>query len=152
MKVWLTIILMVAVVLVVVSWPTKLQEEQVEGLRIVSLSPAITEILFELGLGGQIVGVAEYSDYPPAAAQIPRVGGYGEPNIELILRSRPGLVITQRISPEKIEQLKKQIGPTCPVLVLKLDMLAEIIESMQKIAEATNTGKRGHDLASKWQK
>ena len=152
MRVWLTIILMVAVVLVVVSWPGKLQENRVQGLRIVSLSPAITEILFELGLGEQLVGVSEYSDYPPEAELIPRVGGYGEPNIELILRSRPELVITQRISPENIRQLQNQIGPVCRVLVLKLDTLEEIIESMQVIAEATNTSKRGQELAERWQK
>lgn len=152
MRVWLTIILMVAVVLVVVSWPGKLQEDRVQGLRIVSLSPAITEILFELGLGEQLVGVSEYSDYPPEAELIPRMGGYGEPNIELILRSRPELVITQRISPENIRQLQNQIGPVCRVLVLKLDTLEEIIESMQVIAEATNTSKRGQELAERWQK
>ena len=152
MRVWLTIILMVAVVLVVVSWPGKLQEDRVQGLRIVSLSPAITEILFELGLGKQLVGVSEYSDYPPEAELIPRMGGYGEPNIELILRSRPELVITQRISPENIRQLQNQIGPVCRVLVLKLDTLEEIIESMQVIAEATNTSKRGQELAERWQK
>jgi len=143
---------MVAVVLVVVSWPGKLQEDRVQGLRIVSLSPAITEILFELGLGKQLVGVSEYSDYPPEAELIPRMGGYGEPNIELILRSRPELVITQRISPENIRQLQNQIGPVCRVLVLKLDTLEEIIESMQVIAEATNTSKRGQELAERWQK
>ncbi|NIA06327.1 MAG: ABC transporter substrate-binding protein [Actinobacteria bacterium] len=143
---------MIAVVLVVLSWPNRLQENPVEGLRIISLSPAITEILFELGLGEQIVGVSEYSDYPLEAEQIPRVGGYGEPNIELILRSRPGLVITQQISPEKIRQLQNKIGPVCPVLVLKLDTLTEIVESVQEIAKATNTSKRGHELADRWNK
>ncbi len=152
MRLWLTVILMIAVVLVVLSWPNTSQMDQVEGLRIISLSPAITEMLFELGLGGQIVGVSEYSDYPPEAEQIPRVGGYGEPNIELILRSRPELVITQRISPAKIRQLQNKIGGISRVLVLKLDTLAEIIESMQAIAEATNTSKRGGELADRWKK
>lgn len=151
MRVWLTIILMVAVVLVVLSWPNRSQMDQVEGLRIVSLSPAITEILFELGLGEQIVGVSKYSDYPAEARQIPRVGGYGKPNIELILQAEPGLVITQRISPEEIERLKHKISPACRVLVLKLDTLTEIIEGLQKIAQATGTSKRGQDLAGRWQ-
>ena len=152
MRLWLTVILMVAVVLVVLSWPNKVQEDQVEGLRIVSLSPAITEILFELGLGEQIVGVSKYSDYPAEARQIPRVGGYGEPNIELILRAEPGLVISQRISPEKIKLLRNKITAVCPLLVLKLDTLAEIIEGLQKIAQATGTSERGQDLARRWQR
>ena len=152
MRLWLTIILVIAVVLVVLSWPNTSQMDQVEGQRIVSLSPAITEILFELGLGEQIVGAAEYSDYPAAAEQIARVGGYGEPNIELILRSRPGLVITQRIGPERIKLLQNKIGPVCPVLVRKLDTLAEIRESVRAIAQATGTEKRGEKLAGRWQK
>ena len=137
--------------LVVLSWPNRSQMDHVEGLRIVSLSPAITEILFELGLGEKIVGVSKHSDYPAEAKQIPRVGGYGEPNIELILLAEPRLVISQRISPEKIELLKNKITPVCPVLVLKLDTLAEIIGAVQVIGEATGTTELGQELAGRWQ-
>ena len=152
MRLWLIIILIIAAVLIILSWPSAPRTSQVEGLRIVSLSPAITEILFELGLGRQIVGAAEYSDYPPEAKQIPRVGAYGEPNIELILRVRPGLVISQRISPEKMKLLQNKISPVCLVLLLKIDTLAEIVESVQKIAQATGTLERGQELVSGWQK
>ncbi|MBM3499451.1 MAG: hypothetical protein FJX74_12365, partial [Armatimonadetes bacterium] len=44
--------------------------------RIVSLSPAITEMLSALGAGGRLVGVTEYCDYPPEAKQLPTVGAY----------------------------------------------------------------------------
>ncbi|MBC8236204.1 ABC transporter substrate-binding protein, partial [bacterium] len=75
------------------SFYRRQQSPEVTGLRIVSLSPAITEILFELGVGGQIVGVSEHSDYPPEAKKIPWVGRYDEPNIELILQAKAALVV-----------------------------------------------------------
>ncbi len=44
--------------------------------RIVSLAPHLTETLFAAGAGERIVGTVEYSEYPPAASRITRVGGY----------------------------------------------------------------------------
>jgi iron complex transport system substrate-binding protein len=61
--------------------------------RIVSLAPNITEIMFELGLGEKIVGTSEFSNYPPAAKQIPRVGALMNPNFEAIVALKPDLVI-----------------------------------------------------------
>ena len=43
-------------------------------MRIVSLAPSNTEIAFALGLGPQVVGVDDHSDYPPEVARLPRVG------------------------------------------------------------------------------
>ncbi len=61
--------------------------------RIVSLAPSVTEILFALGLGERIVGVTEFSTYPPEAAERPRVGSFVRLNAERILELEPDLVI-----------------------------------------------------------
>ena len=61
--------------------------------RIVSLSPNLTEVLFHLGVGDRIVGVDEYSVYPPAAQDIPRVNNHAAANFELILALKPDLVV-----------------------------------------------------------
>ena len=61
--------------------------------RIVSLSPNLTEVLFHLGVGDKIVGVDEYSVYPPAAQDIPRVNNHAAANFELILALKPDLVV-----------------------------------------------------------
>jgi iron complex transport system substrate-binding protein len=63
--------------------------------RIVSLSPAVTEILFALGAGSQVAGVTEYCDYPPQAAALPKVGGFSGATVstERIAVLRPDLVI-----------------------------------------------------------
>ena len=62
--------------------------------RIVSLAPNITEILFAIGLGDEIAGVTLDSDYPPDAAEKPKVGTFWQPDIEAVVAARPDLVIT----------------------------------------------------------
>src|SRR3990172_1277855 len=64
-----------------------------EARRIVSLTPAITETLFALGLGDRVVGVTRFCDYPPEVARLPKVGGYADPDVEAVLALTPDLVL-----------------------------------------------------------
>ncbi len=59
---------------------------------VVSLTAANTEILYALGAGELLVGVDEYSDYPAEAAELPRMGDYAGPNMELIAAAAPDVV------------------------------------------------------------
>ena len=61
--------------------------------RIVTLIPHTTELMFEVGAGAQVVGASEYSDYPEAAQDIPRVGDVYSLNLEKILSLQPDLVV-----------------------------------------------------------
>lgn len=61
--------------------------------RIISLAPHITEMLYSAGAGQQLVGVVSHSDYPPAARQLPVIGGYNGLNIEKILDLKPDIII-----------------------------------------------------------
>jgi len=61
--------------------------------RIVSLAPHITELLFAAGAGDRVVGTVDYSDYPPAAKALPRVGGHSRLDLEAIVALKPDLVI-----------------------------------------------------------
>ena len=61
--------------------------------RIVSLAPHLTETLFAAGAGERIVGSVEYSDYPPAASRIARVGGYSRIDLERVTALQPDLII-----------------------------------------------------------
>lgn len=63
-----------------------------EAHRIVSLAPSSTEILFALGVGDRVVGVDQYSDWPPEAAKVPRVGSDLNPSVERILALAPDVV------------------------------------------------------------
>lgn len=63
--------------------------------RVVALAPNLTEIVFALGAGGSLVGVSDYSDHPPEAKKIPRVGGL-EISAERVVSLRPDLVLATR--------------------------------------------------------
>lgn len=78
------------------------------AMRIVSLAPSNTEILFAIGAGSQVVGRDSFSDYPQEVSEITDVGGgFGEFNTEAILALKPDLVLAADIiPPEKIQALE----------------------------------------------
>ena len=61
--------------------------------RIISLSPAATELIYAAGLGDKLIAVSEYSDYPPEAKQLERVSSYNSVNIERIIALQPDLIV-----------------------------------------------------------
>ncbi len=61
--------------------------------RIVSLAPHVTEQLFAVGAGAQVVGVVAFSNYPEVAKKLPSVGGYGNVDLEALLQLNPDLVV-----------------------------------------------------------
>jgi iron complex transport system substrate-binding protein len=63
------------------------------AIRVVSLVPNVTEMLFAVGAGSQIVGVSSYDDFPPEAKSLPRVGALLDPDVERVLSLRPDLVV-----------------------------------------------------------
>ena len=62
--------------------------------RIISLVPALTEMLFAIGAGPQVIAVSSYDDFPPDTKRLPRVGALLDPDVERILALRPDLVLT----------------------------------------------------------
>ncbi len=88
------------------------------GLRIVSLSPGMTEVLFAIGGQDMLVGVTTYCDYPAACQALPRVGDFSHPSLERIIGLQPGLVIVNlpeqnRIKTE-LEQFKVPVFVSAP--------------------------------------
>jgi len=78
--------------------------------RIISLAPHATELLFSAGAGAKLVGAVEWSDYPEAAARIPRVGDTYSLDLERIVALDPDLVVAWlsgngRATIERLEQL-----------------------------------------------
>ncbi|MGD9419747.1 MAG: ABC transporter substrate-binding protein [Verrucomicrobiota bacterium JB025] len=61
--------------------------------RIVSMAPSITECVFAAGGGERLVGVTSFCNYPPEAAELPRIGGYSDANFERIYGMQPDLAI-----------------------------------------------------------
>ena len=73
--------------------PGTMQTRAAEPRRIVSLVPALTEMLFALGAGPQVVAVSSYDEFPPEVKSLPRVGALLDPDMERILALRPDLVV-----------------------------------------------------------
>jgi len=78
-----------------------------DNLRVVSLAPNVTEILYALGLSNEVVGVSRYSNYPPEVTEKPFVGGTYDPNWEMIVSLQPDLVIGLDSQKEIAAQLKQ---------------------------------------------
>ncbi|MBI3492160.1 MAG: ABC transporter substrate-binding protein [Acidobacteria bacterium] len=75
--------------------------------RIVSLIPAVTEMIFAMGEGARLVGVSSYDRYPPQVEKIARVGGLLDPNVERLLALRPDLVVVYNTQQELKQRLDR---------------------------------------------
>lgn len=102
--------------------------------RIVSLAPNITESLYALGLGERIVGVTSYCNWPPEAASKARIGGFGQVDLESVLRLQPDLVILHHDQVENARVLK-DLG--LEILLFRFRKIDELLESIAKIGQAT---------------
>lgn len=89
----------------IIDGDTKVQT--VPSQRIVSLVPALTEILFSIGAGHQVIAVSSFDDYPQEALSLPRVGALLDPDTERILSLRPDLVLIYRSQDKLKNQLQR---------------------------------------------
>lgn len=75
--------------------------------RIVSLVPALTEMLYAIGAGPQVVAVSSYDAYPPDVTALPRVGALLDPDTERIISLKPDLVVTYGSQVDLQAQMKR---------------------------------------------
>ncbi|MEQ1899073.1 MAG: ABC transporter substrate-binding protein [Vicinamibacterales bacterium] len=114
--------------------PTAAARAQVTRPTIVSLVPALTEMLFAIGAGPQVIGVSSYDDHPPEVAGLPRMGALLDPNTERILAAQPGLVLTYGSQQDLQMQLRRAgIG----VFDYRHAGLAGIFRVMRELGKAT---------------
>lgn len=106
------------------------------GQRIVSLAPSVTETLFAIHAGPEVVGVSEYCDYPPAALKLPRVGSFLTPSVEAIVGLRPSLIVGLETSANERE-IRALESMGYPVLLINDDSLRGIEDGIEKIGERT---------------
>lgn len=142
-------IFIVSVVLIVLLFLCDHSTSSDKKLRIVSLAPSTTEILFALGLDNEIVGVSQFCNYPKAAQSKERVGTFSEPNIEKILFLRPDIIfctgLEQVVIIEKLKQLNLNICVSDP------SDTNELFDSIEEIGELTNKKKAAGILIRKMQ-
>ena len=106
--------------------------------RIVSLAPAITETLFAAGAGGRVVGTVEYSDYPPAAQRITRIGSYTNLDLEMILALKPDLVIGWQTG-NAAEHLDAVRRMGIALFLSEPDRIGDVADDLEKFGELAGT-------------
>ena len=106
----------------------------VAAVRLISTSPAITEFVFELGLGKNLVGVSHYCNYPNAALKITKIGTALHLDYEAVLKLRPDWVFVQTTQDQKT--LKSLEKLNLKFMKLNFDSLDNILESSQKMGAA----------------
>ncbi|NDP48991.1 MAG: cobalamin-binding protein, partial [Sulfuriferula multivorans] len=117
--------------------------------RIISLTPHLTELLFAVGAGSQVVGVDSASDFPPDAKTLPRVGDYSRINFERVLALKPDLVVVWvgGNRPADIHGLKKM---GVPVLQTQATKLADVARLLRLIGQASGHAGLGNAAAQKF--
>ncbi|NMA21567.1 MAG: ABC transporter substrate-binding protein [Lentisphaerae bacterium] len=106
-----------------------------DSQRIISFAPAITEILFALGLGDRVVAVSNFCQYPPEVQSLPKAGGLLDPNLEAIVRLEPDCVIVYGNHTSVLELLERL---NIPALVPCGDNLPEIMQTILLLGKTFN--------------
>jgi ABC-type Fe3+-hydroxamate transport system substrate-binding protein len=108
--------------------------------RLVTLSPNLTEMVYAVGAEQALVGTDDFSNFPPPAKKIPKVGGM-QPNLEKIAALRPDLVIasTEGNHPNLAPALA---AAGIPLFVIRTDRLAEITGAMDRVGRLLDAPRR----------
>jgi iron complex transport system substrate-binding protein len=113
--------------------------------RIVSLSPASTEILFALGVGSRVVGRTRYCDWPPEARAVPDVGNGIGPNVEAVAARHPDLVVLYASAANRAA-LEGFAALHIPVTVLKLDAVGDVGRAAHRLGALTGSADAADSL------
>jgi iron complex transport system substrate-binding protein len=114
--------------------------------RIVSLAPSLTELLFALGAGSQVVGRTVYCRYPPAARAVPSVGDGLNPSVEAIAARHPDLVLLYR-SPQTETAARQLAALGIPTMLLRDDRMEDVARTARLLGPATGHPAAGDSIA-----
>lgn len=114
--------------------------------RVVSLIPAVTEMIFAMGDGSRLVGVSSYDRFPPEVQKIDRVGGLLDPNVEKILSLRPDLVIVYNTQQELKQRLERA---GIPLYLYEHRGLSDITATLRAVGARLASAEAANRVASK---
>jgi len=108
------------------------------AMRVISMSPHVTETLFAAGGGSRIVGAVNYSDYPEAAKSIPRIGSNREIDLERVISMKPDLIVAwMHNNSERQIEMVRQLG--VPVYLSDPQTLDSIPENVARLGQLMGT-------------
>lgn len=110
------------------------------AMRVVSLVPAATEMLFDVGAGDDVIGVSSFDRYPPDVISRPKVGALVDPDFERILTLRPTLVVVYGSQEELIARLSRASIPVFRYRHAIEDGLADVPRTMRELGNRVGRG------------
>ena len=117
--------------------------------RIITLAPHAAESLYAAGAGDKLVGTVDYSDYPPAAQKVPRVGGYSRIDLEAVAALKPDLVIAWESGNSMIQVDKlKSLG--LAVYVFQPNQMEEIAGQLERLGQLAGSEATAHAVAEQF--
>lgn len=116
--------------------------------RIISLSPSLTHIVYALGEFDRIVGVTIYSEFPPEAARLPKVGGWVNPNFEAVVALRPDAVLLMKDQDSMFGDKLRALGLRT-VIVNGNDSVADIIDTINFLGRLLDREEKAKEVAGR---
>jgi iron complex transport system substrate-binding protein len=114
--------------------------------RVISLIPATTEMLFDMGVSDRIAGVGTFDRFPPEVGRFPRVGGLLDPNVERILSLKPDLVIVYDTQTDLIAQLTRA---NVPMFRYRHQGLPDIVQTLRALGTRIGAAKEAEAAAGR---
>ena len=111
--------------------------------RIITLSPAINEIVYALGLGDKVVANTEFCDFPVESKNIQKVGGYGSVSLEKVVNLNPTIILNQDYD-KKLNQSLKDLN--FKTLVYKTNSLEDIKCTIEDLGDVFNKNEEAKKL------
>jgi len=129
------------------------QEVRLKGpaKRIITLAPHAAESLFAAGAGDKLVGTVDYSDYPPEAKKLPRVGGYSRIDLEAVAALKPDLVMAWE-SGNNMTQVDKLKALGLTVYVSQPNTIENIADQLEKMGRLAGTEAAANAAAERFRK
>jgi iron complex transport system substrate-binding protein len=121
------------------------QEPAAAPQRIVSLIPALTEMLFAIGAGPQVAAVSSFDKYPPDVEKLPRVGALVDPDLERILSLRPDLVLVYGSQGDLRVQLERA---KIPVYLYQHADLADVTATIRDLGARVGRHENAERIAA----
>ncbi len=115
-------------------------------MRIVSLSPCNTEILFAVGAGDRVVGGTTYDTYPPEAVNLSKIGGFSTVNIEAVVNLSPDLVLAEHGNGEDTVNALKNLD--LKVVSLNPKTMDDILENIRLVGDITGNADTAASLTA----
>src|SRR5574340_1726127 len=117
--------------------------------RIVSLAPHLTELLYDAGAASRLVGALAYSDYPPAAKTLPRVGSEAGIDLEAVLALQPDLIVAWP-SAASLRALNRLADLGVPLFRSEPRELDDIARTLERLGTLADTEREAQHAAAQF--